>query len=82
MKEDNLHNVLYFENTSMRGLFDDMCSWQKENKKRFLSSGIQQDQSKYCCICLTNPSEVTIVGPDGNCADVTSSGNLCVLDMS
>lgn len=35
MEEDNIHNVLYFENTSMYGLFDDMYSWQKENKNDF-----------------------------------------------
>ena len=79
MKEDNIHNILYFENLSMKGLFDDMSSWQKENKKRFLSSSIQKDQYKYCCICLTNPSEVTIVGPNGNRAEVTEHGALRTL---
>ena len=78
MKDDNIHNVYYFENASMRGLFNDMDSWQRENKKRFLSTSIQQDGQRYCCICLTNPSEVIIVGPGGFEADVSSSHSLMV----
>lgn len=79
MKEDSNHDVHYFENLSMRGLYKDMDSWQKENKKRFLSTSILQDGEKYCCICLTNPSEVIIVGANGNKALVRPDGCLCVV---
>ncbi|NTU49961.1 MAG: hypothetical protein HGA87_03575 [Desulfobulbaceae bacterium] len=33
----------------------------------------------YFCICLTNLSDVTIVGPSGNKANVYSNGNLYVV---
>jgi len=62
MSDDNKHNLQYFESLSMRELFDLMEGWQNEHKKRLLSTNIQKDGDKFCCIALTNPSEVTIVG--------------------
>jgi len=65
MPDDNKHNLQYFEGSSMRELFDLMEGWQNEHKKRLLSTNIQKDGDKFCCIALTNPSEVTIVGWNG-----------------
>ncbi|NQU68202.1 MAG: hypothetical protein HQ510_09700 [Candidatus Marinimicrobia bacterium] len=78
MKENNSHNVKYFENSTMYGLYQDMDKWQKDSNKRFLSSTVQKDGGKYCCICLTNPSEVVIVGSNGSWAEVTRDGQLRV----
>ncbi len=79
MKDDNKKNILYFESDTMRGLFEEMEQWQNENKKRFLSTTIERDGDKYCCISLTNPSEVTIVGANGNKANVSKNGRLWVI---
>ena len=65
MSEDNKLNILYFEGSSMRELHDTMDGWQQKNRKRFLSMGIQKESEKFCCIALTNPSEVIIVDGDG-----------------
>ena len=69
MSDQNKHNILYFESVTMSGLYQAMESWQQSNKKRFLSMSVQQDSSsggtKYCCIALTNPSEVIIVDGRG-----------------
>ena len=64
MADNNKHNILYFEGSSMRVLHNTMDEWQKENEKRFLSMSVNKDGETYCCIALTNPSEVLIV--DGN----------------
>jgi hypothetical protein len=60
MPDENKHNLLYFENTSMRGLYEIMEEWQQTNQKRLLSTSIQRDGEKFCCIALTNPTEVVI----------------------
>ncbi|MDQ2180468.1 hypothetical protein [Marinifilum sp. D714] len=62
---NNKNNILWFENESMKGLFDELQSWQLNNKKRFLSTEIQRDNGKFCCIALTNPTEVTLVDDEG-----------------
>ena len=61
MSDDNKLNLLYFESSSMRGLYDRMENWQNENRKRLLSIDIQKDGDKFCCIALTNPTEVVIM---------------------
>jgi hypothetical protein len=60
MIDENKHNILYFENPSMRGLHASLESWQNDNQKRFLSMSIHKDGNNFCCIALTNPSEVVI----------------------
>lgn len=77
MFDDNKNNLLYFESDSMRGLYETMVEWQHANSKRLLSTNIQQDNGKYCCIALSNPSEVFIVdgGSDNSRAKV-SHGSL------
>ena len=62
MNDDNNHNILFFEGASMRELHATMEGWQNANKKRFLSMSIQKEGEGFCCIALTNPSEVIIVG--------------------
>jgi hypothetical protein len=61
MSDDNKRNLLYFEAPSMKELYNLLETWQDENKKRFLSLSIEKDRGGFCCIGLTNPSEVVIV---------------------
>jgi hypothetical protein len=61
----NKRNLVYFENPSMRGLYSCMDEWQQANNRRLLSISIQRDEDKYCCIALTNPTEVVITSADG-----------------
>ena len=65
MSDMNKRNLVYFEGPSMRGLYDSMEEWQQVNNRRLLSISIQQDGGNYCCIALTNPSEVVITSADG-----------------
>ncbi len=66
MAEDNKRNLQYFEASSMGELFSVMNGWQQENRKRFLSMSVQKDGDSFCCIALTNPSEVIIVDGAGD----------------
>ena len=80
MDDDNKHNILFFEGASMRELHANMENWQNANKKRFLSMSIQKEGEGFCCIALTNPSEVVIVNKYGHdtSAFVNSEGRLWV----
>lgn len=64
MEDINKHNILYFESDTYKGLYRTLNEYQNINKKRFLSLDIKNIDNKYCCIVLTNPTEVIIV--DGN----------------
>ena len=64
MTESNKRNLLYFEAPTMRQLYQDMEKWQHEHEKRLLSMSINKDGDLYCCIALTNPSEVVLVNAD------------------
>jgi len=80
MLGENRRNLQFFEASSMRELYDYMRNWQEANHKRLLSISIQEDAGKFCCIALTNPTEVVITSEDGKRqADVTSTGYLCTL---
>ena len=68
MDKNNKHNILYFEGQSMKQLHNNMDEWQKDNEKRFLSMSVNKDGDNYCCIALTNPSEVTITNDKLNVA--------------
>jgi hypothetical protein len=81
MTDENKRNLQYFEAQSMEGLFEAMQSWQIEKEKRFLSMDIQSDRGRFCCIALTNPTEVIIVDKGGSKAHVTSQGVLWVHTM-
>ena len=60
MLEDNKRNLLFFEAASMRDLYEILSHWQDENRKRLLSVSIHEDRGAFCCIALTNPTEVII----------------------
>jgi predicted RNA-binding protein len=76
MSEDHKHNILFFQNPTMKGLYEVMEIWQNDNQKRFLSMNIQKDGAIFYCIALTNPSEVIIVGGNGGNYAQVSNGNL------
>ncbi|MBL1073750.1 hypothetical protein JK358_05030 [Nocardia sp. 2] len=79
MSEMNKNNLVYFENPSMRGLYECMEEWQVVNKRRLLSVSVQQDRDNFCCIALTNPTEVVITSADGHHhAQVSRFGMLAV----
>lgn len=83
MPDDNKSNIQYFEAPSMRALYETMQVWQTEQRKRLLSLSVLENAGKYCCIALTNPSEVIIVdGSLHNGADVSSSHALRVYTSS
>ena len=54
-RQKNKTNVVYFECSTMRALYDEMRDWQDTNQKGFLSVNIQQDNGNFCCIALINP---------------------------
>lgn len=62
----------------MRELYDCMQTWQDANHKRLLSINVQEDRGKFCCIALTNPSEVVITSADGLRHAEIVNGNLRV----
>ena len=79
MTDPNKRNLQYFEADSMAGLFGALEHWQRQNEKRFLSLDIQNDRGKFCCIALTNPSEVVITDSSGHFhARVGPTGKLAV----
>ena len=63
---NNKENLQYFESKSMKGLYETMKDWQLKNKKRLLSTDIQQDGHLFTCIALTNPTEVVLCDEHGN----------------
>ena len=79
MSDINKRNLVYFEDTSMRGLYACMDEWQEANQRRLLSISIQADRGKYCCIALTNPTEVVITSADGRNHAFVNSGRLYTL---
>jgi hypothetical protein len=65
MMDDNKRNVVYFEEPSMRSLYETIDNWQATNRKRLLSINIQRDGDLFCGIAVTNPTEVNIVDENG-----------------
>ncbi len=65
MSDNSKHNLLYFESSSVRELYDSMQDWQHATNKRLLSISVERDGDKFCCIALTNPSEVVITNRAG-----------------
>lgn len=79
MSDNNKRNLHYFEATSMKGLYESLEAWQAEEQKRFLSVSIERDGDSFCCIALTNPSEVIIMGAkDGSGGATVYDGKLYV----
>ena len=58
---NNKKNLQYFENKTMRGLYEDMQTWQEDNQKRLPSTEIMKDGDMFAWIALTNPTEVMLV---------------------
>jgi hypothetical protein len=54
-QEQNKTNLVYFECSTMRALYDAMRDWQDTNQKGFLSVSIQQENGYLCCIALIHP---------------------------
>lgn len=81
MSDENKRNLQYFESSSMRDLFDLIHIWQNENDKRFLSLSIEKDEGKFCCIALTNPTEVIIMdGFSSHGVDVSNNALKMYID--
>jgi hypothetical protein len=78
MSDESKRNVQYFEAPSMRVLHELLEAWQIRNKTRFLSVSIEQDGGEFCCIALTNPTEVVIVDGFGSRQASVLDGRLCV----
>jgi len=73
MSDDNKRNLQWFEASSMRELFGAIDGWQATHRKRFASLNVQRDGDLFCCIAVTNPSEVIIV--DGGFSGVDVRNN-------
>lgn len=76
MTDENKRNLLYFEAPSMRDLYTDMEAWQERHDKRLLSTNIQRDGELFCCIALSNPTEVVIC--DGSGAGQVAVSQACL----
>ena len=61
MDDNNKNNLHFFAADSMSQLHQQLLKWQAENQKRFLSLEIQHDEGQFCCLALTNPTEVVIM---------------------
>jgi hypothetical protein len=66
MSDDNKRNIMFFESSSMRGLYEETDQWQVANRKRFHSVAIHKEDDVYCCIAFSNPTEVVLVDPVDN----------------
>ena len=78
MSDENKFNLLYFEGHSMKELYETMENWQIIYRKRLLSTNIQKDKGIFCCIALSNPTEVVICNGNGGTQANVSGGNLDV----
>jgi len=78
MNDPNKRNLQYFKNASMDGLYADMENWQSTNQKRLMSTSIQKDGDMFCCVALSNPSEVVICDGGYGQAGVDGVGRLKV----
>lgn len=78
MSDDNKRNVLYFEAPTMRSLFETIDQWQEQHRKRLNSLNVQKDGNLFCCIAVTNPTEVVIVAGVGDDVAYVFDGRLCV----
>lgn len=76
MSDDNAKNVIYFESSTMKGLYQEIVDWQTRNCKRMLSLEIKKDGDMFCCIGLTNPSEVIICSGSGGFKATVTNGAL------
>lgn len=59
-------NLFYFEADTMKGLYQVLEAWQQEHQRRLVSTSIQPDGGRFCCIALSAPTEVILVAADGS----------------
>ena len=78
MSATNKRNIHYFEAATMADLHQSMEAWQIEHEMRMLSMSIQMDAGKYCCIALTNPTEVVLTNVHGTPLQTSVDGCLIV----
>lgn len=57
-QEQSINNLLYFEASSMKELYECMQNWQDKNRQFFLTVNIQQEDAKFCCIASINPEDL------------------------
>ncbi len=81
MTDENKCNLLYFEGATMRELYNCMETWQTKNHKRLLSTNIQKDGDTFCCIALSNPTEVVICDGNGSNEAAVFNGHLYVKEI-
>ncbi len=76
MNANNKRNIYYFEAATMKGLFAAIDKWQSEQLTRLQSLNVEKDNDVFCCIAVSNPTEVVIVdgGGSGNVANVRDMG--------
>src|SRR6266516_380893 len=58
-QKQNQSNLIFFECSTMRELYDCLENWQNTNQKRFIYLNIQQEGGNLCCIALINPDDIT-----------------------
>jgi hypothetical protein len=54
MADQDKRNLHYFEEMTMRKLYDCMAKWQLETHKQLLSAKILKDGHLFCCIAFSN----------------------------
>lgn len=82
MSANNKLNLVYFEKPTMRELYTEMEAWQLANQKRLQSVSVQKDGGHFCCIALTNPTEVVITNYQNDDYVRMENGWLCVYTSS
>jgi len=76
----NKKNLYYFNAPTMKALHKELDDWQEENQKRFLQLNVQKEGSEFCCLALTNPTEVVIMDKFGTYVDIYREGyNNCLM---
>ena len=62
----------------MADLHQELQAWQIEHEIRLLSMNIQMDSGRFCCIALTNPTEVVITNVHGTPVQISGDNHLLV----
>ena len=47
---NNKKNLQYFENKTMRGLFEDMQTWQEDNQKKPSLLSTETERRRFVCL--------------------------------
>ena len=57
-QDQSVSNLLYFEASSMKELYECMKSWQDKNHQFFFDLDIQKEGDKFCCIASIDPDDL------------------------